>query len=99
MRKQSQKTTLVVNDGLVTITVKDFLNYNSRTEAKDYSALDEFTLKPQNQASNLRSSHDLIEDLQYDSPKRSPKNQFAETNSFFDAWEARYSRQPEGNRL
>ena len=100
MRKLSQKTNIVVNDGLVTITVKDFLNFNgSRTDVNDYSSLDEFTLKPQNEPSSLRSYHDLIEDLNYDSPKRSPKNKSHESSSFVDAWEARYARLPEANKL
>jgi hypothetical protein len=74
----------------VTITVKDFLQ-NSRSEHKDYSALDEFHLKNENTVSVLRTSHEMMEDLNSEQVKRD-SNKKSTRNNFFDAWEARHLR-------
>jgi hypothetical protein len=65
MERQTKRTNIVAGGGLVTITVKDFLQ-NNRSEYKDYSALDEFQLKNENTVSDLRMSNDLDKELNYD---------------------------------
>jgi len=61
---QNKRTNIVAGGGIVTITVKDFLQ-NNRSEHEDYSALDEFQLKNENKASDLRMSNDLDKELNY----------------------------------